>query len=165
MLQIPIFHVNGEDPEAVAQVVNLAMDFRNEFEKDVVIDMYAYRRLGHNEGDEPRYTQPLMYAAIDAKKPVRESYLEHLLSMNELTRQEADAIAEVRHNRLSKEFELAKTEPFVHDLTSLTGILVGIFWWARTSGRKDNHGNTQSVASELLIKACSVPQISVRTES
>jgi 2-oxoglutarate dehydrogenase E1 component len=67
MLEIPIFHVNGEDPEAVAQVVALAMDFRKQFEKDVVIDMYAYRKLGHNESDEPRFTQPLMYAAIDAK--------------------------------------------------------------------------------------------------
>ena len=157
MLQIPIFHVNGEDPEAVAQVVNLAMDFRNEFEKDVVIDMYAYRRLGHNEGDEPRYTQPLMYAAIDAKKPVRESYLEHLLSMNELTRQEADAIAEVRHNRLSKEFELAKTEPFVHDLTSLTGIWSGYFGGPEPADEKITTGIPKSVASELLIKACSVP--------
>lgn len=157
MLQIPIFHVNGEDPEAVAQVVNLAMDFRNEFEKDVVIDMYAYRRLGHNEGDEPRYTQPLMYAAIDAKKPVRESYLEHLLSMNELTRQEADAIAEVRHNRLSKEFELAKTEPFVHDLTSLTGIWSGYFGGPEPADEKTTTGIPKSVASELLVKACSVP--------
>lgn len=157
MLQIPIFHVNGEDPEAVAQVVNLAMDFRNEFEKDVVIDMYAYRRLGHNEGDEPRYTQPLMYAAIDAKKPVRESYLEHLLSMNELTRQEADAIAEVRHNRLSKEFELAKTEPFVHDLTSLTGIWSGYFGGPEPADEKITTGIPKSVAAELLIKACSVP--------
>lgn len=157
MLQIPIFHVNGEDPEAVAQVVNLAMDFRNEFEKDVVIDMYAYRRLGHNEGDEPRYTQPLMYAAIDAKKPVRESYLEHLLSMNELTRQEADAIAEVRHNRLSKEFELAKTEPFVHDLTSLTGIWSGYFGGPEPSDDKVTTGVPKAVASDLLTKACSVP--------
>ena len=157
MLQIPIFHVNGEDPEAVAQVVNLAMDFRNEFEKDVVIDMYAYRRLGHNEGDEPRYTQPLMYAAIDAKKPVRESYLEHLLSMNELTRQEADAIAEVRHNRLSKEFELAKTEPFVHDLTSLTGIWSGYFGGPEPADEKITTGIPKSVASDLLVKACSVP--------
>lgn len=157
MLQIPIFHVNGEDPEAVAQVVNLAMDFRNEFEKDVVIDMYAYRRLGHNEGDEPRYTQPLMYAAIDAKKPVRESYLEHLLSMNELTRQEADAIAEVRHNRLSKEFELAKTEPFVHDLTSLTGIWSGYFGGPEPADEKITTGIPKGVASDLLVKACSVP--------
>ena len=66
MLQIPIFHVNGEDPEAVAQVVNLAMDFRREFKRDVVIDMYAYRKFGHNEGDEPRFTQPQMYQAVDA---------------------------------------------------------------------------------------------------
>jgi 2-oxoglutarate dehydrogenase E1 component len=157
MLQIPIFHVNGEDPEAVAQVVNLAMDFRNEFEKDVVIDMYAYRRLGHNEGDEPRFTQPVMYAAIDAKKPVRESYLEHLLSLNELTRQEADSIAEVRHNRLSKEFELAKTEPFVHDLTSLTGIWSGYFGGPEPADEKVTTGIPKGVASDLLVKACTVP--------
>lgn len=158
MLQIPIFHVNGEDPEAVAQAVNLAMDFRKEFEKDVVIDMYAYRRLGHNEGDEPRYTQPLMYAAIDAKKPVRDSYLEHLLSMNELTRQEADAIAEVRHNRLSREFELAKSEPFVHDLTSLTGIWDGYFGGPEPVNEKVTTGIPKSVAGELLAKAVSVPE-------
>jgi 2-oxoglutarate dehydrogenase E1 component len=158
MLQIPIFHVNGEDPEAVAQVVNLAMDFRKEFEKDVVIDMYAYRRLGHNEGDEPRYTQPLMYAAIDAKKPVRDSYLEHLLSMNELTRQEADAIAEVRHNRLSREFELAKSEPFVHDLTSLTGIWDGYFGGPEPVNEQITTGVPRATAGELLTKACEVPE-------
>lgn len=158
MLQIPIFHVNGEDPEAVAQVVNLAMDFRKEFEKDVVIDMYAYRRLGHNEGDEPRYTQPLMYAAIDAKKPVRDSYLEHLLNMNELTRQEADAIAEVRHNRLSREFELAKSEPFVHDLTSLTGIWDGYFGGPEPVNEQVTTGISRGVAGELLAKACEVPE-------
>ncbi len=58
---IPIFHVNGEDPEAVAQVVKLAMDFRPKFQKDVVIDMYCFRRRGHNETDEPRFTNPMMY--------------------------------------------------------------------------------------------------------
>ena len=68
MLQIPIFHVNGEDPEAVAQVVRLAMDFRHEFQRDVVIDMYCYRRRGHNEGDEPSFTQPVLYRAIDKRK-------------------------------------------------------------------------------------------------
>ena len=72
MLQIPIFHVNGEDPEAVAQVVRLAMDFRREFQRDVVIDMYCYRRRGHNEGDEPAFTQPLLYRAIaDAQAGAR----------------------------------------------------------------------------------------------
>src|SRR5207244_904028 len=94
MLQIPIFHVNGEDPEAVAQAVRLAMDFRRAFKRDVVIDMYCYRRLGHNEGDEPSFTQPLMYRAIKKRKPVREGYLEHLLKLKDLTREEADEIAE-----------------------------------------------------------------------
>src|SRR6185369_12759758 len=68
MLQIPIFHVNGEDPEAVAQVVRLSMEFRQAFKRDVIIDMYSYRRLGHNEGDEPAFTQPLLYNAIRKRK-------------------------------------------------------------------------------------------------
>src|SRR5690349_6646101 len=71
MLQSPIFHVNGEDPEAVAQVVQLAMEFRHTFKRDVFIDMYGYRRLGHNEGDEPTFTQPVLYKAIVQRKPVR----------------------------------------------------------------------------------------------
>ena len=89
MLQIPIFHVNGEDPEAVAQVVRLAMDFRREFHRDVFIDMFGYRRLGHNEGDEPSFTQPVLYRAIERRKSVREGYLDHLLSLGGLTREEA----------------------------------------------------------------------------
>ena len=103
MLQIPIFHVNGEDPEAVAQVVRLAMDFRSEFRRDVVINMYGYRRLGHNEGDEPAFTQPLLYQAIARRKSVREGYLEHLLKMGGVTREDADAIAARRREVLEKE--------------------------------------------------------------
>jgi len=109
MLQIPIFHVNGEDPEAVAQVVELAMDFRHQFQRDVVIDMYGYRRLGHNEGDEPAFTQPVLYRLIAKRKPVREGYLEHLLELGELTRQEADAIAVRRHQWLEQELAEAQT--------------------------------------------------------
>ncbi len=103
MLQIPIFHVNGEDPEAVAQVICLAMDFRQEFKRDVVINMYGYRRLGHNEGDEPAFTQPLLYQAIAKRKPVREGYLEHLLKLGGVSREEADAIATRRRDALEKE--------------------------------------------------------------
>ncbi|MGA2865606.1 MAG: 2-oxoglutarate dehydrogenase E1 component [Verrucomicrobiota bacterium] len=103
MLQIPIFHVNGEDPEAVAQVIRLAMDFRREFKRDVVINMYGYRRLGHNEGDEPAFTQPVLYRAIAKRMSVREGYLEHLLKLGGLTRQEADAIAARRRELLEKE--------------------------------------------------------------
>jgi 2-oxoglutarate dehydrogenase E1 component len=110
MLQIPIFHVNGEDPEAVAQVVRLSMDFRHEFQCDVVINMYGYRRLGHNEGDEPAFTQPVLYRAIASRKPVREGYLEHLLKLGEVTPKEADEIAANRRELLEKELSQSQSE-------------------------------------------------------
>jgi 2-oxoglutarate dehydrogenase E1 component len=110
MLAIPIFHVNGEDPEAVAQVVRLAMDFRHEFKRDVVIDMYGYRRLGHNESDEPSFTQPVLYQAIAKRKSVREGYLEHLLELGEVTREEADAIAAKRRELLEKDLSQSQSE-------------------------------------------------------
>lgn len=121
MLQIPIFHVNGEDPEAVAQVVQLAMDFRHQFQRDVVIDMYCYRRLGHNESDEPRYTQPLMYEVIDARPTVRDCYLQHLLQMNEVTREEADRIADARRSKLQSDFERATSENYEPDTQTMGG--------------------------------------------
>ncbi len=110
MLQSPVFHVNGEDPEAVAAVVNLALDFRHKFHRDIVIDMYGYRRLGHNETDEPSFTQPKMYRAIKARKPVREAYLEQLLKMGDITQQEADTIAENRREILEKELTQARSD-------------------------------------------------------
>jgi 2-oxoglutarate dehydrogenase E1 component len=112
MLQIPIFHVNGENPEAVAQVVRLAMDFRRAFRRDVVVDMWCYRRLGHNEGDEPFFTQPLMYRAIKQRKPVREGYLEHLLKLKGVTLREADEIAVSRHEHLEGELSQATSESY-----------------------------------------------------
>src|SRR5882724_2384404 len=111
MLQIPIFHVNGEDPEAVAQVVRLAMDFRYEFKRDVVIDMYGYRRLGHNESDEPTFTQPVIYRAIAERKTVREGYLEHLLKLGGITREEAEDIAGKRRDLLEKALAEAQSDP------------------------------------------------------
>ena len=104
MLPIPIFHVNGEDPEAVAQVVRLAMDYRAAFKRDVVIDMYGYRRLGHNEADEPSFTQPLLYKAIEKRKPVREGYLEHLLKLGGVNEKDAKRIWTSRHEHFEKEF-------------------------------------------------------------
>jgi 2-oxoglutarate dehydrogenase E1 component len=112
MLQIPIFHVNGEDPEAVAQVVRLAMDFRETFHRDVVIDMFGYRRLGHNEGDEPSFTQPTLYRAIERRKSVREGYLDHLLRLGGLSRDEADGIARRRYEALEQELSQAQAETF-----------------------------------------------------
>lgn len=112
MLQIPIFHVNGEDPEAVAQVIRLAMDFRRTFKRDVVVDMWCYRRLGHNEGDEPFFTQPLLYRAIKQRKNVREGYLEHLLKLGGVTREEADEIAVRRHEHLEQDLSQATSETY-----------------------------------------------------
>ncbi len=108
MLQTPVFHVNGEDPEAVAQVVRTAMDYRQEFQQDVIIDMYCYRRHGHNEGDEPSYTQPLLYEVIHNRKTVRESYLDYLLELGGLDREEAETIREERTRNLEDELSKAQ---------------------------------------------------------
>ena len=89
MLPVPIFHVNGEYPQSVAQVVELAMDFRTAFQRDVFIDMYSFRRWGHNEADEPSFTQPLVYKAIEHRPSTRDSYLKHLLQLGKVTEEEA----------------------------------------------------------------------------
>lgn len=93
MIETPIFHVNGDDPEAVVFVTELAMDYRNEFKKDVVIDLVCYRRRGHNETDEPSATQPLMYAAIRKLKSTRTLYAEKLVSEGVVTKDEVDSMA------------------------------------------------------------------------
>ena len=89
-VQAPIFHVNGDDPEACVRVAELAFEYRQRFHKDVVIDMVCYRRHGHNEGDDPSYTQPLMYKAIAERRSVRKLYVETLVKRGELTVEEAE---------------------------------------------------------------------------
>jgi 2-oxoglutarate dehydrogenase E1 component len=110
MLQVPIFHVNGEDPEAVAQVVQVAMDFRAEFQSDVFIDMYGYRRLGHNETDEPAFTQPALYRKIAARPNIRDSYLERLLALKSVSRAEADGILAERRENLENGLQAARAD-------------------------------------------------------
>lgn len=102
MLQAPIFHVNGEDPEAVAQVVNLAMEFRREWKRDVIIDMYCYRRRGHNETDEPAFTQPVMYGAIRKRPSVRAGYLDRLTRTGHISLKMAEAMVVERRQRLQE---------------------------------------------------------------
>jgi len=104
MLQSPIFHVNGETPGAVAQCLDVALDFRQEFKCDVMLDMYCYRRRGHNEGDEPRFTQPLMYSLIDKRPTVMKRYREHLVALGELTHEEAKSIQQFREQYLEEEY-------------------------------------------------------------
>ena len=108
MLPVPIFHVNGEYPQAVARVVELAMDFRTAFQRDVFIDLYSFRRWGHNEADEPSFTQPLVYQAIEHRPTVHDSYLKHLLALGKVTEEEATQIADTERADLEKQFNEAK---------------------------------------------------------
>jgi 2-oxoglutarate dehydrogenase E1 component len=101
MLQVPIFHVNAEDPEAAVYVTELALEFRQTFNKDVVIDMICYRRHGHNEGDEPSFTQPIMYAKIKDRPTVTEIYTEQLILRGALSVDETEAIDDAFHEKLA----------------------------------------------------------------
>ena len=91
-IQAPIFHVNGDDPEAVVRVAKLAVRYRQQFKHDVVIDLVCYRRRGHNEGDDPSMTQPLMYNLIEAKRSVRTLYAESLVGRGDITQEEYDEV-------------------------------------------------------------------------
>ncbi len=125
MLQTPILHVNGEQPEAVAAAIKLAMEFRSAFHKDVIIDMYCYRRYGHNEGDDPAFTQPVMYAAIRKRKTVREAYLENLLKLGGVSREEAEEIAVRRRERLDAALSEARGNDYVYAVDTGRGIWQG----------------------------------------
>ena len=127
MLPAPILHVNGEDPEAVARCIQLAMDFRTTFRLDVVIDMYCYRRLGHNEGDEPSFTQPQMYALIEKRMSVRDGYLQQLQRLGGLTREDADHIAEKRAARLEEHLSEARGGYKAMRPSTLTGLWQGYY--------------------------------------
>ena len=105
MVQAPIFHVNGDDPEACLRVARLAFAFRQAFHKDVVIDMVCYRRMGHNEGDDPRLTQPRMYERIDNRRTVRKLYTETLIKRGDISLEEAEKAMEDFSNRLSLALE------------------------------------------------------------
>lgn len=105
----PIFHVNGDDPEAVVYVMKLATEWRHQFKKDVVVDLVCYRRHGHNEIDEPAFTQPLMYKAINKHKPVLELYKQKLLNEKVLTVENFNAMSEKALGIMEKAFEMGKT--------------------------------------------------------
>ncbi|KQW07814.1 alpha-ketoglutarate decarboxylase [Leifsonia sp. Root4] len=103
-IQAPIFHVNGDDPEAVVRVAELAFEYRQEFKRDVVIDLICYRRRGHNEGDDPSMTQPLMYNLIEAKRSVRKLYTEALVGRGDITEEEYEASHRDFQDRLERAF-------------------------------------------------------------
>ena len=112
MIQSPVFHVNSDDPEACVRVARLAFEYRQKFNKDVVIDMICYRRRGHNEGDEPSFTQPLMYKLIDAKRSTRKLYTEALIGRGDITVEEAEEVLRNYQEQLEGVFSAVhNTEP------------------------------------------------------
>ena len=111
MVQAPIFHVNGDDPEACVRAARLAFTFRQTFHKDVVIDLVCYRKHGHNEGDDPSYTQPLMYQRIEAKRSVRKLYTETLVRRGDITLDEAESALDDFNASLQVVLDEVRGEP------------------------------------------------------
>jgi multifunctional 2-oxoglutarate metabolism enzyme len=107
-VQAPILHVNGDDPEAVVRVARLAYDYRREFHRDIVIEIVCYRRHGHNEGDDPSFTQPQMYSLIDAQRSVRKLYTERLVRRGDISVEKAEEFLEDFESRLQEAFDETK---------------------------------------------------------
>ncbi|MDP3154914.1 MAG: 2-oxoglutarate dehydrogenase E1 component [Archangium sp.] len=158
MLDIPIFHVNGDDPEACVHVMRVATEFRQKFNTDVVIDLVCYRKYGHNEGDEPRFTQPEMYSLITGRKTVRALYAEELAIRNRLS---AEASAKLQQEVVAEflaAFEKSKTKSLVRDPDHLHGI------WSKYRGGADKDtpqvetGVDLPVLKKLLEPLATVPE-------
>jgi 2-oxoglutarate dehydrogenase E1 component len=108
MLGVPIFHVNGDDPISAVATIQLAFEFRQQYHKDVVVDMFCYRRHGHNEGDEPRFTQPLMYSAIEDHPPISDIFFGHLVKFGDITPDEVRAFRAEFEERLNTALQKSK---------------------------------------------------------
>jgi 2-oxoglutarate dehydrogenase E1 component len=120
MIQAPIFHVNGDDPEACARAARLAFEYREAFQRDVVLDIVCYRRFGHNEGDDPSYTQPQMYKIIDQMRSVRKIYTETLVRRGDISLDEAEAALNEFNARLQSVLDEVRTVP----IPKLSGVPV-----------------------------------------
>jgi len=112
-LQVPILHVNGEDPEAACEALSIALDYRQQFGDEVIVDLLGFRRHGHNEADEPAFTQPLLYKLVRATRPSRESYLDRLVQMELVTREQGEAFASAARARLDADFDASRAAGYV----------------------------------------------------
>ncbi|WP_417398504.1 multifunctional oxoglutarate decarboxylase/oxoglutarate dehydrogenase thiamine pyrophosphate-binding subunit/dihydrolipoyllysine-residue succinyltransferase subunit [Georgenia alba] len=121
-LQIPVLHVNGDDPEAVARVAELAFDYRQRFHKDVIVDMVCYRRRGHNEGDDPSMTQPVMYSLIENKRSVRKLYTESLIGRGDLTEEQAEQALKEFQRELERAFTETREGGWRPDRDQVAGL-------------------------------------------
>lgn len=157
MIQVPIFHVNGEDPEAAVYVAELAMEFRQKFHKDVVIDMYCYRRHGHNEGDEPSFTQPVMYRKIQERPSLTEVYVEQLILRGDLSVDETEAISQDFQAKLHQaQQETKKSPPRRRGMPSFGGLWKGLT--ANYSFEPVETGVPYETLMEITAALTSVPE-------
>jgi 2-oxoglutarate dehydrogenase E1 component len=150
IIQAPVFHVNGDDPEACVRVARLAYEYRQEFKKDVVIDMICYRRRGHNEGDEPSFTQPLMYKLIDAKRSTRTLYTEALVGRGDISPEEAEGIARDYQEQLESIFAAVNNIEPEHDENFKAPIA--------PSAEAVDTAISESVAREIAATQLAVPE-------
>jgi len=147
MVQAPIFHVNGDDPEAVVHATRIAIEFRQKFKKDVVLDMICYRRFGHNETDEPAFTQPQMYRVIKDHQTTLQLYSSKLVKEGTLTQDEADGMAADFVKRLDAEFDASKSH-----LPNRADWLDGRWQGMETAPKNNDRRGETSVAEDVLKK-------------
>jgi 2-oxoglutarate dehydrogenase E1 component len=156
IVQAPIFHVNGDDPEAVVHVARIATEFRQRFKRDVVIDMFCYRRHGHNEMDEPAFTQPRMYRKIAEQPTTRQIYAEKLVQEGEIAADEPDKLVSEFTTRLERDFEAAKSYR-VNKADWLEGAWTGLDV-ARGEARKGETAVELETLREIGLKLASYPE-------
>jgi 2-oxoglutarate dehydrogenase E1 component len=156
MLQIPILHVNGDDLEAVAQAVLLAVDFRQRFHKDVVIDLWTYRRHGHNEGDEPSFTQPVMYRAISRQRTLKQLYAEQLTREGVVAPGDVEAMTARYRARLEEAFQESSSRAVTAGVQAMGG-----FWKAYRGGPIGRGPEAPTAVSPETIRAVSEPLVHV----
>ncbi len=157
VIQAPIFHVNGDHPESVVHVARIATEFRQQFKKDVIIDMFCYRRHGHNEGDEPAFTQPLMYKRIRKHTPVRQLYADRLVEEGVVSRGEADGLAAGWWERLERDFETAKAYK-ANKADWLEGRWSGLSALKGYDARRGKTALSLEVVKEIGLKLTTVPK-------
>jgi 2-oxoglutarate dehydrogenase E1 component len=147
MIQAPIFHVNADDPEAAVFIAELALEFRQTYNRDVIIDLYCYRKHGHNEGDEPTFTQPLMYEKIKGRPSTAALYTQQLVKEAVLKQEEADAIDKEFQSKLGNaQEEMKKSPPRKRGMKAFTG------GWEGMSMRYSHEPVDTSVSKERLVE-------------
>jgi len=129
IVEAPIFHVNGNDPLATIAAIEAAFDYRQNFGSDVVIDMYCWRKHGHNEGDEPAFTQPTLYKKISSMRRIGQSFADRLVESNEFTRDEVETITKEYNERLNNAFEVAKKKDLTAEGTLLSESTSNLQTW------------------------------------